>query len=145
MIIDSSMDGAIVTDTNNYEPSDYDNFLNSTLKEETSENTIMILLCGLIFGVSCLSACCKYVPNVKQNVRTYINRNSLNNYINQTQLEEQENTNNADICPICIDPFVPRQLSLTLHCNHKFHTTCILDWLNQELSCPMCRTPIQLN
>ena len=141
MIIDSSMDGAIVTDTDNYEPNDYDNFLNTTLKEETSENTIMILLCGLIFGVSCLSACCKYVPNV----RTYINRNSLNNYINQTQLEEQENTNNTDICPICIDPFVPRQLSLTLQCNHKFHTTCILDWLNKELSCPMCRTPIQLN
>ena len=44
MIIDSSMDGAIVTDTNNYEPSDYDNFLNTTLKEETNENTIMILL-----------------------------------------------------------------------------------------------------
>ena len=26
----------------------------------------MILLCGLIFGVSCLSACCKYVPNVNK-------------------------------------------------------------------------------
>ena len=118
---------------------------NNTIYDRESENTLMFIMCGLIIGFSCFSACCKYAPTVKQKVISYTNRTNLHNYINQRQLEERENTDNTDICSICIEPFVPRQLSLTLHCNHKFHTKCILDWLNQELSCPMCRTPIQFN
>tara|TARA_B100000700_G_scaffold323300_1_gene426757 strand:- start:669 stop:1076 length:408 start_codon:yes stop_codon:yes gene_type:complete len=118
---------------------------NNTIHDRESENTLMFIMCGLIIGFSIFSACCKYAPTVKQKMISYTNRTNLHNYVNQRQLEEQGTTDNTDICSICIEPFVPRQLSLTLHCNHKFHTTCILDWLNQELSCPMCRTPIQFN
>ena len=162
MIIDPSihMNSDIVSENNNYEsgnyepgnyepgnyePGNYDNPLNNTLAQESSENKLMIFLGCLIFGISCFSAWCKYIPVIKQKTLLYKNRTNLHNYINQRQLEERENTDNTDICSICIEPFVPRQLSLTLHCNHKFHTKCILDWLNQELSCPMCRTPIQFN
>jgi E3 ubiquitin-protein ligase RNF181 len=46
-----------------------------------------------------------------------------------------------DKCPICLLPNenLTGQKFLQLPCNHEFHDTCILPWLEKTNSCPMCR------
>lgn len=44
-------------------------------------------------------------------------------------------------CAICLLPNenLTGQKFVTLPCNHEFHDSCILAWLEKTNSCPMCR------
>lgn len=44
-------------------------------------------------------------------------------------------------CAICLLPNenLSGQKFMKLPCNHEFHDTCILPWLEKTNSCPMCR------
>jgi hypothetical protein len=41
-----------------------------------------------------------------------------------------------DECSICLSY---ENNQITLPCNHHYHKTCILKWLNIETKCPICR------
>jgi prepilin signal peptidase PulO-like enzyme (type II secretory pathway) len=43
-------------------------------------------------------------------------------------------------CAICLD--TNDQTSLTHGVNHRWHKKCIIEWMNQDKTCPSCRTPI---
>ena len=52
-----------------------------------------------------------------------------------------------DDCVICMDN--NNNNSIKISCQHKFHTKCILKWINtsiennsQQILCPLCRAPI---
>jgi hypothetical protein len=48
----------------------------------------------------------------------------------------------GQICPICVECFMPKETYHLLSCNHYFHSNCIEEWLMNdldELSCPLCR------
>ena len=47
-------------------------------------------------------------------------------------------------CTICLEEFSPRQICITLPCNHKFHSHCITEWLHKELTCPNCRVELEI-
>lgn len=47
-------------------------------------------------------------------------------------------------CSICLSDQVEGQELLLLPCKHTLHHECMVDWLQHRLSCPLCRTPIQL-
>ncbi|KAJ4957743.1 hypothetical protein NE237_024854 [Protea cynaroides] len=49
-------------------------------------------------------------------------------------IEEAEET-----CMICMDEFVRGIHVRKLPCSHFFHTECILTWLKNKNSCPLCR------
>ncbi|KAL1221151.1 E3 ubiquitin-protein ligase RING1-like [Cardamine amara subsp. amara] len=60
---------------------------------------------------------------------------------------EGEDLNDIDreneSCPICLENFLagsnftyPTRMS----CSHVFHEACLLDWLERENTCPICRT-----
>lgn len=43
-------------------------------------------------------------------------------------------------CPICLEPFATHFATGTVRpCNHRYHETCILQWLAHSNSCPTCR------
>lgn len=49
----------------------------------------------------------------------------------------------ADTCSICLDKFKIAQDVRTLGCAHTFHKNCVDSWLASNLSCPLCRSPLQ--
>ena len=50
-----------------------------------------------------------------------------------------------ETCSICIDEFKQEQNLRKLPCNHRFHITCIDEWLKISNVCPNCKTDILPN
>jgi hypothetical protein len=46
-------------------------------------------------------------------------------------------------CSICLEAVNPNDRRV-LGCTHQFHPACITPWLNQNPSCPICRTHVSL-
>ncbi|XP_014662149.1 PREDICTED: E3 ubiquitin-protein ligase AMFR-like [Priapulus caudatus] len=46
---------------------------------------------------------------------------------------------NIDDCAICWDKM---EAARVLPCNHMFHNSCLRSWLEQDTSCPTCRTSL---
>lgn len=59
--------------------------------------------------------------------------------------EEDINDKDNDTCAICIEPFSSKNTNIILDCGHKFHSSCIITWFKKELTCPICRKPVQPN
>ena len=45
-------------------------------------------------------------------------------------------------CSVCWDNFVLDESVRELNCGHIFHTDCIVPWLEQHATCPVCRKPL---
>jgi hypothetical protein len=75
-----------------------------------------------------------------------------------SQIQKGRGRNNYDTCPICIVEFPklsPEGFNTaknedgsltygeTVCCNNIFHQECYNLWLNENISCPMCRAPAQ--
>ncbi len=44
-------------------------------------------------------------------------------------------------CPVCCDALTS-STHLTLQCSHHYHSACLIKWLQNNKSCPVCRAPI---
>ena len=42
-------------------------------------------------------------------------------------------------CSICLDPIQGEDTVVTLECDHTFHSQCIVRWLGEHSTCPLCR------
>ena len=64
-------------------------------------------------------------------------------------------TKRLNHCPICLDDITPKHVARyrtrssytgrtaqTVNCAHKFHLFCIEEWLQNSLTCPVCRSPV---
>lgn len=45
-------------------------------------------------------------------------------------------------CSICLDGLCTQHFVHIQGCDHAFHYTCITEYLNHELKCPICRSPV---
>ena len=45
----------------------------------------------------------------------------------------------ATSCSICLEEFNAGTFALRTPCSHEFHEKCIVTWMLQNLSCPLCR------
>ncbi|KAI3890132.1 hypothetical protein MKX03_020033 [Papaver bracteatum] len=57
-------------------------------------------------------------------------------------LIENDYSSNHQSCMVCMDRFPVGTIAKSLPCNHIFHDHCILAWLGQHNSCPLCRSEI---
>lgn len=42
-------------------------------------------------------------------------------------------------CPICLTELSSAVSRMELRCSHVFHTNCLMKWLKENTSCPICR------
>jgi len=54
----------------------------------------------------------------------------------------QEDCAQKTQCSVCCDPFSVAEQVKELRCTHKFHEECLLLWLKEKKSCPVCRQPL---
>lgn len=45
-------------------------------------------------------------------------------------------------CAVCLDCFKLNQVLIHLPCGHKFHSSCLIPWLDNNQHCPYCRAKI---
>ncbi|URD94185.1 E3 ubiquitin-protein ligase [Musa troglodytarum] len=48
-----------------------------------------------------------------------------------------------DVCPICLDEFTYENPRIILKCTHIYHLSCIFEWLERSESCPICSKMVQ--
>lgn len=65
----------------------------------------------------------------------------LNNNMNNSTTNESRKDNDEDgkRCSICLEDFVPKEIVTVTPCNHMFHEDCIVPWVTNHGSCPVCR------
>lgn len=47
-----------------------------------------------------------------------------------------------DECSVCLERFRSGEPLLHLPCAHKFHSTCLVPWLQANAHCPCCRASL---
>ena len=43
-------------------------------------------------------------------------------------------------CIICFDDYLQDSKCSELHCGHMFHNKCIVRWMDERKTCPLCNT-----
>ncbi|KAI3952881.1 hypothetical protein MKW92_035401 [Papaver armeniacum] len=54
-----------------------------------------------------------------------------------------KNSSDANACVICMDKFEAGTVVRYMPCSHIFHEVCLVPWLQENNSCPLCRLEIQ--
>ena len=54
--------------------------------------------------------------------------------------EDQEQDEN---CPMCMDVFAKDEDIMQVTCGHVFHNDCVKEWLKKSNTCPKCRFKIE--
>ncbi|KAL8162485.1 hypothetical protein V2J09_013974 [Rumex salicifolius] len=58
--------------------------------------------------------------------------NRKSNELNELASEED------DSCPICFEVYDAENPKMVTQCEHEFHLSCILEWMERSDSCPVC-------
>ena len=58
----------------------------------------------------------------------------------QGQEEEAMEVANPPTCPLCIQPYMDSTNAI-FHCGHVFHLSCLRVSMENDIRCPICRTP----
>ena len=48
-------------------------------------------------------------------------------------------------CTICLEDFKLKDIVIYLPCFHSFHKNCILNWLKNNTTCPLCKIDVNDN
>ena len=133
---------------NNYEKYDdydtYNNDFDSNNKFSDNGQNFSQIYIGMIFliGISFLSVFCR--PQTRYDTDLSIRNNTLNEILIETINQSEENYNinlhNDKECSICLENFNDNEKIIKLNCNHMFHTGCIKLWIENNNTCPLCRT-----
>ena len=58
-------------------------------------------------------------------------------------LQQNLMSTSSAICSICLDDYSDAENKITkLECGHIYHKECVKDWLENNSTCPVCRTEI---
>ncbi|KAI4364723.1 hypothetical protein MLD38_020777 [Melastoma candidum] len=60
--------------------------------------------------------------------------------IKLSKLDEEKalDPDEEDVCPICLEEYGIDNPKLFTSCEHHFHLSCLLEWMERSDACPMC-------
>jgi hypothetical protein len=99
----------------------------------------IVLMMSYLQSKLCESSICPELEKSKINdtSTSFSIQPSKINLLKKTKQEQQE-----PICVICLNKLINHYVT-DLECGHKFHTSCITRWFNQDnvkkKTCPICR------
>lgn len=109
------------------------NELNSTIyKYILILITIYNLIVFYLIIYICCCYCILYVSQTKDN-------SNISNKIKKLYTYKYIPNKNKINCSICLDDYNEGDIIKLLNCSHEFHSKCLDEWLNINLSCPICR------
>ncbi|XP_072995718.1 probable E3 ubiquitin-protein ligase RHB1A isoform X1 [Typha latifolia] len=47
-------------------------------------------------------------------------------------------TDEEDVCPICLEEYDAENPRMVTKCQHDFHLSCLLEWMERSDTCPVC-------
>ena len=109
-------------------------------------------MCFTLLATHCSVTLCGMWDNRERDRYSYLEdiriRNNINerverrrNILKEIKIKEYDESlliHDSECC-ICLDKFEDGEKISTLKCNHCFHEECIDNWLQKNLTCPLCR------
>ncbi|KAI8656635.1 RING-type domain-containing protein [Fusarium sp. Ph1] len=83
--------------------------------------------------------------NPQSNAAPPATEEALRNLERKPVNKEMLGTEGKAECTICIDEMKEGDMATFLPCKHWFHEDCVVLWLKEHNTCPICRTPIEKN
>ncbi|KAH6961716.1 hypothetical protein BKA56DRAFT_532127 [Ilyonectria sp. MPI-CAGE-AT-0026] len=83
--------------------------------------------------------------NPRSNAAPPATEEALKNLTRKEMDKEMLGADGKTECTICIDEMKVGETVIYLPCNHWFHEDCVVLWLKEHNTCPVCRTPIEKN
>lgn len=101
-----------------------------------------------IFMLFYVSVCYKrsgFIRNTDLNERLVENENNANiqktiEKIKKNKISSVDITDSDKTCSICLEDFCSEKEIIILDCKHIYHSDCIIEWINKDTSCPLCRS-----
>ncbi|KAI9167223.1 RING finger protein [Paramyrothecium foliicola] len=81
--------------------------------------------------------------NPQSNAAPPATEQGLQNLERRTVDEELHGREDRFECAVCIDEMKVGELVAFLPCKHVFHDECVVAWLKEHNTCPVCRAPIE--
>ena len=100
----------------------------------------------LLIGVLLYTSCC-FLRN-RSRIRSAEAESGLQTPINNSKIIEKIKKNIVPVgnidknnhCSICLEDFNSEKEIVFLDCKHIYHMECIIEWINKDPSCPLCRS-----
>lgn len=80
--------------------------------------------------------------NPQSNAAAPASQTAINNLLRKNLDQEMLGQEANAECTICIDDMKLGDEACVLPCKHWFHNDCVVLWLREHNSCPVCRAPI---
>ena len=134
-------------DPNGYDTDNYDN--NGYNYNGTGYGGTQFLIDSKIYylfiGVILFSSFCRFHSrggnrDTDLNVPIIINDNSKVIAKVKKNIIPFEEVDKSSTCSICLEEFNSEKEIAFLDCKHIYHMECIIEWINKEPSCPLCRS-----
>ena len=97
------------------------------------------ILISILFIIFC---CVTTINSFRIAILKYYNESNKYNHLTIKNITEKEQNYLLNECSICLDNLKINENIYILPCKHIFHCKCIIHWLEEETTCPLCRSDI---
>lgn len=125
-------------DVNNVAPSQQ-NILNDTINNINNLQSLVNILAAPVFtNVEFLNT--QNINRRMEDVVVALDKDDLDKLRVSIYTDfECRYENDRDTCSVCFEKFIDSDICRELKCKHLYHQICIDKWLNEHITCPVCR------
>lgn len=85
----------------------------------------------------------EYIPDYRSPLTSPTNYKKMPSFLNASIVNNWKESSlkpTIEQCSICLDNLIVKKEIKLLNCLHKFHKDCVNKWLEENDTCPLCRT-----